>query len=540
MKTAIITAAKGYTIHDVKPWTESLKTSGFIGKKFVVLYEPSDEIAEYFKENDFNVLIGTDDNMSHIATQRFRDYANLLSSEHGKDIDLVIHTDIRDVIFQNDPEKWLTKNIGNYHIIASGEGVTYRHEDWNGDGIQTHYGKEIFDEIIDEETLCSGIIAGRREAFIKLCQTVYELAFFSNDPSGFADQHFYNLAIRKSFSDITKIASADSSWTLNCGTMVAIPFTSPDWSTGPRTAHSSYERFRKGSYVENMLTGLPAINNNKAITPTGEEYFIVHQYDRYLPWKEQLLENIIKINYVTDTKDLGFYMWAYSNLENVDYIFSKLRTAYPESHIVISSDAGEDFSEIAEKYKATKYIHGLTRHGYPQKPERYGWTADEAKLYMDRFYEACAAMDCEYIMMMDEDVLVKEAFKFQENDIIMTPGIYNNIGSAGMQWISSRGGRTDYPYYSFGGGSILRRTKFMQAYENHKEDFFNNYEEIYQKSMAEHAIGWGWNDSMICSFMYADRAEFSTNLPVIESGNEDDPAPIIHKFKKFYNQTQNA
>jgi hypothetical protein len=290
MKTAIIAAAKGYTVNDVKPWTESLEKSGFTGKKIVILYEPSEEIAEYFKANDFFVLVGKDDGMTHIATQRFRDYANLLSSEHGKDIDLVIHTDIRDVIFQRDPEKWLKDNIGGYHILASGEGVTYRHEDWNGDGVQSHYGKEIFDEMIDEETLCSGIIAGRREAFIRLCQTVYELAFFSNDPGGFADQHFYNVAIRKAFSDVTKVSSADESWTINFGTMVSIPFNSPDWSTGPRTVYNSYERFRKGSYIENMLVPVPILKEKKVLNAEGLEYCIIHQYDRYEPWKEEILQ----------------------------------------------------------------------------------------------------------------------------------------------------------------------------------------------------------------------------------------------------------
>ena len=290
MKTAIVTAAKGYTVNDVKTWVESLKKSGFSGSKFVILYEPSDEIAEYFKENDFNVLIGTDDGLTHIATQRFRDYVNLLNNEHGKDIDFVIHTDIRDVIFQKDPEKWLKDNIGSYHIIASGESITYRHEDWNGDGVQSHYGKEVFDELIDEETLCSGVIAGRREAFVKLCQTVYELAFFSNDPNGFADQHFYNVAIRKVFLDITKIVSSNEGWNLNCGTSVAIPYNSPDWSTGPRTVYNSYERFRKGSYIENMIHPIPTIQNGRVTNQACEEYCIVHQYDRYEPWKEELLQ----------------------------------------------------------------------------------------------------------------------------------------------------------------------------------------------------------------------------------------------------------
>jgi len=532
---AIFTACKGYTIQDVQPWVESLKKTGYEGKVFVILYSPTQEIAEYFKSQNFYVMVANEDGLTHIATQRFMDYVQALRSDYCSDVEYFLHTDVRDVVFQRNPEEWFAQNVNDKDLLfASAEGTTYRHEDWGGDGIQAHFGETLFKEFADYETLCSGVFGGRKDAIIDLCEAMYQTAFWTQDPAGFIDQHFYNVLIRKSFSSITKIVPADSPFTANLGTLIAIPMNDPNWSSGPRTPYNSYERFRKGSFVENMLVELPQMIDGQVCTPTGEPYFIVHQYDRHKPWKDILHKKFLHIDYVEDPKALGFYMWAYENVENVDYIFERLRSAYPESHIVLSSDDGEDFTAVAEKYGVTKYIHGTERHGYPQKPERYGWTTEEAKLFMDRFYEACAAMDCEYVMMMDEDVLIKEHFVFQECDIIMTPGIYNGISSAGMQWVASRGGRTNYPYYSFGGGSILRREKFMQAYEKHKDSFFENYEGIYQSSMAEKAIGWGWNDSIICTFMYAENATLVTNLPVIESGKEDDPAPIIHKFKKYY------
>jgi hypothetical protein len=375
MKTAIIAAAKGYTVNDIKPWMESLKKSGFAGEKFIILYEPINELADYFKENDFNVLIGQDDSLTHIATQRFRDYANLLSSDHGKDIDFVIHTDIRDVIFQADPEKWLKDNIGRYHIISSGEGVSYRHEDWNGDGLQTHYGKEMFDEMIDEETLCSGIIAGRKEAFVKLCQTIYELAFFSNDPGGFADQHFYNVAIRKSFSEVSKISSADESWTLNCGTMVAIPNNSPEWSSGPRTSYNSYERFRKGSYLENMLVGLPTMKNGIAYNPSGAAYAIVHQYDRYVPWKKDIYAGL-KLEVEIDERPLYGTVYRSNLLDKlkvkfpgVEDIKRNTSQSYQDMFVLASTDGKRNgtFLEIGAQHAqfcSNTYI----------LEKNYGWT----------------------------------------------------------------------------------------------------------------------------------------------------------------------
>lgn len=245
----------------------------------------------------------------------------------------------------------------------------------------------------------------------------------------------------------------------------------------------------------------------------------------------------------TVKSQLGFYLWAYENVESVDYAFDKLRKTYSDSEIVLSSDNGEDFSQIAEKHDVHLYIHGSSSHGpchaSLEGNGRYGWTVNEAKIWLERVYEACKHMSHKFVMLMEEDILVKERFKFPNSDIIMIPGFKNPIGKTAMDWVGSRGGRVDYPYYSAGGGSIIKRETFIRAYENHVESFVENYERIYEASMKEGAPGWGWNDSIICVLMYAEKASFSTDLPILETGIEEDSAPIIHNFKKFYRKNLN-
>ena len=240
---------------------------------------------------------------------------------------------------------------------------------------------------------------------------------------------------------------------------------------------------------------------------------------------------------------LGFYMWGYDNLESIDYIFGKLRESYSDSDIVISSDGGLDFSEVALKHHCKKFINGTESHGYCDSRNtggRYGWKVSQAKLWIDRVYEACQTIENEYVMLMEEDVLVKKRFPFPAVDIIMIPNIKNPIGGPGMSWIESRGGRTDYPYYSAGGGSIIKREAFIKAYEKHIDSFVEEYENIYQKSMDLGFLGWGWCDSIVCAIMYADGCSISTALPIIESGNEEDDYPIIHAFKKYYRKNLSA
>jgi len=142
-------------------------------------------------------------------------------------------------------------------------------------------------------------------------------------------------------------------------------------------------------------------------------------------------------------------------------------------------------------------------------------------------------------MLLEEDLLVKERFSFPSYDLIMIPNIKNPISTAGMNWIEGRKGRTDYPYYSAGGGSIIKREAFISAYDNHIDSLIENYEDIYKKSMESGNVAWGWNDNLLSVLMYANNSSFAAELPVIESGIEKDPAPIIHKFKKYYRKNLN-
>jgi hypothetical protein len=301
MNLAIIASAYGYNIEQVKPWVESLKRTKFGGKVFVLVYNPQEEsLLNYLKENDIFVMIGRLNGETNMATQRFMDYVEILNSEFAKDVEGIITTDIRDVVFQSDPGVWFKHNIEDYGLMATSEGICFRHEDWNGDNLEAHFGKTRFLKFADYETLCSGIIAGRREPIIQLFKTVYELAFFSNDPHAFIDQIFYNIAIYEIYSEITKIVPASQNWCANLGTLKAIPENQPEWSTASRSAYNSFERNRKNkTFVEAMKCKVPQMKDGKIYADNGKPFAIVHQYDRYQPWKEILLQKYSGVQYVS-------------------------------------------------------------------------------------------------------------------------------------------------------------------------------------------------------------------------------------------------
>ena len=293
MKTCLIAAAGGYTVDQIRPWVNSLRATKFEGDVIVIVYDPQDEdVPKYLKSENIGVLIGTVNGDLNIATQRFMDFSSFLSGESAKEYDIVITTDIRDVVFQKDPGLWVRENIGDSDIIATGEGIKYKHEDWNGDMLQRHFGSKVFDIMKNYETLCSGIIAGKKDMIVKLFRTSAELAFYSKDPGAFVDQCFYNIAIRRIYEEKSKVFGGDSDWTANLGTLYAIPMNTPQWSTKKRSEYDSFERFRSHKkFTDVMLCKLPQMNEDGLVCNSqGEPFAIVHQYDRYEPWKEILLK----------------------------------------------------------------------------------------------------------------------------------------------------------------------------------------------------------------------------------------------------------
>ena len=301
MNVGILASVYGYKIEQIKPWLNSLKKSNFKGKVFVVVFNPQDnELLDYLKENGVFAFVGTLNGETNMATQRFMEYKAILKSEYASDVDLVIATDIRDVIFQKDPGVWLKNNIQDYDIIATSEGITYRHEDWNGDSLENQFGKNMFLKLADKETICSGIIAGKTEMIIKVFESIYDLAFFAKDSNAFVDQLFYAVAIYKIFIEKTKIIPATEDWCANLGTIKAIPENSPLWSTKSRSEYNSYERTRSNkTYTEMLKCSIPQMKDDIVYADNGKPFAIVHQYDRFQPWKEILLEKYGETKYVS-------------------------------------------------------------------------------------------------------------------------------------------------------------------------------------------------------------------------------------------------
>ena len=105
MKYTIIGCITKYGVDDIRPYVESIEKSGFKGEKVMLIYEVSTDVIEYLTKKGW--ILFQSQLEEHIILQRFRDMYVILNQYKT---DWIIWKDVKDVIFQKDPIKWIDDN----------------------------------------------------------------------------------------------------------------------------------------------------------------------------------------------------------------------------------------------------------------------------------------------------------------------------------------------------------------------------------------------------------------------------------------------
>jgi len=209
------------------------------------------------------VTISDSERIFHKRLSCVRDYLA------NTDIDYLLVTDVFDVAFQSDPFAKL--NFNDYDIAVSGEGVNIDNEPWNHDNIKRLFPNHI-NKCAPNEVVCSGVIAGKREALIKLYDKMFNLCESSTNSHNIQDQAALIVILYADNIDIKiKIFNLDEGWTMHCAV------------AGPT------EFFERWNFKNTIKYGIPVMYNGVVCTSTLQPFDIVHQFNRTPQW-----HNIIK------------------------------------------------------------------------------------------------------------------------------------------------------------------------------------------------------------------------------------------------------
>lgn len=284
-KSLIIGCVSNYSWEDVKYWVNSIRKSGFDGDVALVGSQLSDEFIEKLTKE--GIFVHTYKSAlsipPHVA--RFFYIWDFLSKKKNENVvwDLVITTDTRDVIFQNDPSKYFEESwkTSDYDLLATSECLKYKDEPWGNQNLFQAFGPYIHEKLKNEIIYNVGILAGNHDTLQKLMFLIFQMSL--GRPIPIVDQAAFNVLLNEVYTDSV---CKTHNFGVNLGTtLAAIEAGNGDigklWKDSP-TQKILYEISYKGKQ--------PTIEGNKVLNEEGKPYYVVHQWDRVPAIKEIILK----------------------------------------------------------------------------------------------------------------------------------------------------------------------------------------------------------------------------------------------------------
>jgi len=248
-----------YKPEDIKPYVESIEQSGYSGKKIMMVYDVPQETIDYLKSKGWE-LYGNQ-LQQHIILQRFRDIYKLLESFPNE---IIIWTDVKDVIFQIDPTTWIEQNKTK-PILAFSECITFKDDEWACVNSGTSFPME-WEWLQHLPSYCAGTIVGDSEYLRDLFISIYRWSLTTSNPEQLSDQAAFNVLINLSqFKDIVQKVEQEEGFVTQLGTVLV----------------------KKDHFGDKLLEPTPLVDSNFIVkNQKGEVFPLVHQYDRIPQFKE--------------------------------------------------------------------------------------------------------------------------------------------------------------------------------------------------------------------------------------------------------------
>jgi len=262
MKNLIIGGYTNYPYEMIKPWIKSVAEvcDPETTDKVMVVGSTTQEAIDALTADGW-ILIPMAQGQPHVV--RFFSIFDYLKANWEK-YKYVVTTDVRDVIFQLDPFKYLAEKLTDRkQIMCGSESICYEHEVWGNENLHQCYGDYIHNLYKDREIFNVGVLGGTSE-YVK--DLVLNIALNSiNRPIPIVDQAVFNMLINtQPYKDSVFFAKHQDGWACQAGT-VANPV-------------------QLVACRPHLLEPEPVWKDGKVYTPNGDMFTIVHQYDRVPEW----------------------------------------------------------------------------------------------------------------------------------------------------------------------------------------------------------------------------------------------------------------
>lgn len=281
----VVGCITNYDFAAIAPWVNSLDRCGFTGKKIMICYNIKADVVQKLLDRNYIVLGFTQEENGDfsykkgqpfsIVVDRFFHIWALLKQYKGQ-YRYMVHTDVKDVIFQRDPSIYLEENLngGRSRLLAASESLQYQHEDWGKENLKASFGEVIYEAYKDKGIVNAGTLSGYFDYLLDFFLQVYMVSAGGRTHN--PDQAAVNILLKsKPYIDVTMVHSNYDAWACQAGT------------TDDPNKREKYKQFFESPHDSKNYLDIDDgfIKNSKNLP-----FYMVHQYDRVPEWREALLK----------------------------------------------------------------------------------------------------------------------------------------------------------------------------------------------------------------------------------------------------------
>lgn len=279
----VVGCITGYDFKTIAPWVNSLDASGFKGKKVLICYNIEKSVIDEligrgytilgFNQDDAGNMVYKDGRPFSIVVERFFHIWALFKDLKGKHRYL-LHTDVKDVIFQKNPSIYMDYTFGGLaSIMAASESIQYENEDWGNENLRASFGEVIFEAYRDVWISNAGTLCGRFDVILDFFLNVYMVS--AGGKTHNPDQAAVNILLNsEAFKHLVQFTPPTTGWACQAGT------------TNDPTKIGKYRPYltkgHEGAFwnPETQTVDFPGVGL----------FYIVHQYDRVPEWRDGIMK----------------------------------------------------------------------------------------------------------------------------------------------------------------------------------------------------------------------------------------------------------
>jgi len=208
-KNIIIGAATGYQKKDLFYFVETVRKV-FSGRIFFIVNKTiNSETNHYLNKNKIDLFF-TKLTSRTIYKDRYQIYLDII--KNNLNLEKVMLTDTKDVIFQSDP--FLNKSLSNLNFFLEDKEII--NCSTNTRWILRSYGKIVYKKIKNKKISCSGVTIGCKKEIVQYCnQMIHEIKYkkyYSLNPfNKGSDQGNHNIIVNSAqFKTAKKFCNSDA------------------------------------------------------------------------------------------------------------------------------------------------------------------------------------------------------------------------------------------------------------------------------------------------------------------------------------------